>query len=143
MIRIMTESDRGAVTEMMRIFYASPAVETNGSDEIFKSDIDECVGASPFAEGYVFTEDDTVCGYAMLAKSFSTEYGRQCIWIEDIYVKPEYRSRGLGGRFFDYIKERYTDCVFRLEAEGENETAVRLYRKNGFTNVPYLEMWRK
>ena len=35
-------------------------------------------------------------GYGMAAKSFSTEYGRQCIWLEDIYIKAEYRGLGIG-----------------------------------------------
>ena len=39
MIRNMKESDREAVLAMMREFYASPAVFSNGSEEIFASDI--------------------------------------------------------------------------------------------------------
>ena len=78
----------------------------------------------------------------MLAKSFSTEYGKACIWIEDLYIKPEYREQGIGGAFFEYIKEKYSNCVLRLEAEEDNETAVRLYKKSGFSAVPYLELWK-
>ena len=39
-IRIMNEKDKSDILEMMRVFYASPAVHTNGSDEIFLSDIE-------------------------------------------------------------------------------------------------------
>ena len=46
-IRKMTESDREAVVEMMRTFYHSPAVFTNGSEEIYNNDVTACVGASP------------------------------------------------------------------------------------------------
>ena len=37
-IRAFKESDREAVLGMMRIFYASPAVLSNGSEEIFRAD---------------------------------------------------------------------------------------------------------
>ena len=38
-IRDMTMRDKNSVIEMMRVFYASPVVFSNGSDEIFSNDI--------------------------------------------------------------------------------------------------------
>ena len=51
-IRKMTPEDRPCVLEMMRRFYASPAVLSNGSDEIFAADVDSCIGDCPFIEGF-------------------------------------------------------------------------------------------
>lgn len=139
-IRIMTAVDKPEIMEMMRVFYASPAVLSNGSEEIFSSDIDNCVNDNPYLEGYVFEESGKVQGYAMVAKSFSTEFGKECIWIEDLYLKDEYRGKGLGKAFFDFITNKYTDCIFRLEVEAENERAIGLYKKCGFDVLPYIEM---
>ena len=139
-IRKMTASDKAAVMDMMRIFYASPAVHTNGSDEIFSADVDACVGDSPYAEGYVFEDGGEIIGYGMLAKSFSTEFGKKCIWIEDLYIRDAYRGQGLGKRLMDEVMARYTDCIFRLEVEDENKRAIALYEKCGFTVLPYREM---
>lgn len=139
-IRPMLPRDRDAVLEMMRVFYASDAVYTNGSEEIFRSDIENCVNSNPFLEGYIFENEAEIQGYAMVAKSFSTEFGKPCIWVEDLYLRDAYRGRGIGKQFFDFITVRYTDCIFRLEVEAENEQAVKLYRKCGFTVLPYLEM---
>ncbi len=139
-IRAMTAADKPAVLEMMRVFYASPALLSDGSEEIFAADVDQCTGESPYLEGYVFEEDGGIAGYAMLAKSFSTEFGRPCVWIEDLYVKPEHRKRGIGSLFLRRIGEKYRDCVLRLEAEPENESAIRVYRKCGFEPLPYLEL---
>jgi GNAT superfamily N-acetyltransferase len=126
--------------DMMRTFYASPAVLTNGSDEIFVADIEECVSDSPYAEGYVFEASGETIGYAMLAKSYSTEYGKRCIWIEDIYIKEGYRGKGIGSEFFRFLEESYPDVLFRLEAEEENERAIHVYKKSGFDVIPYLEL---
>ena len=140
MIRMMTAQDAPAVLEMMRVFYASPAVLSNGSEEIFQNDVAECVSGSPYLEGYVFEENGQLQGYAMVAKSFSTEFGKRCIWIEDLYVKPQFRGCGLGGAFLQHIQSLYPSALFRLEAEQENDGAVRLYEKMGFEVLPYLEL---
>ena len=139
-IENMTKEHAQEVIEMMRVFYTSPAVHTNGSEEIFRNDVENCINDSPYLEGYVFTENDMLLGYAMVAKSFSTEYGKPCIWIEDIYIKSEYRGRGLGSRFFTFIEDKYPTALLRLEVEEENERAVYVYRKNGFEVMPYMEM---
>jgi ribosomal protein S18 acetylase RimI-like enzyme len=136
----MRKEDKPRVMEMMRTFYASPAVSTNGSEEIFSNDIDHCVGESPYAQGYVFEDSAGILGYAMLAKSYSTEFGKDCIWIEDLYIREAFRGLGLGSRFFDFLSKEYTDCIFRLEVEADNAPAVHLYKKCGFTVLPYVEM---
>ena len=141
MIRPMVAADKESVLEMMRIFYASPAVLSNGSEEIFAADIETCVSGSPYLEGYIL-EDGEIQGYAMVAKSFSTEFGKPCIWIEDIYIKEAFRGKGIGKQFFDFITEKYAGCLFRLEVEEENSSALALYKKCGFTELPYMEMKR-
>ena len=139
-IRTMTKKDKSCVLEMMRVFYASQAVFTNGSEEIFSNDIENCINDNPYLEGYIVEDSNGIQGYAMLAKSFSTEFGKPCIWIEDLYIKDEYRGLGLGNMLMEFITKNYTDCIFRLEVEEENERAIKLYKKCGFDVLPYMEM---
>jgi len=139
-IRSMEARDRAAVLEMMRVFYASPAVLSDGSEEIFEADIDACVSGSPYLEGYVFENTEGLLGYAMLAKSFSTEFGRPCLWIEDLYIRDAYQGEGIGSRFLRHAAETHSGYVERLEVEAENEGAIRVYRRNGFDILPYMEM---
>ena len=139
-IRYMKEQDRQRILEMMRVFYASEAVFTNGSEDIFNTDIDNCVNENPYIEGYVFENGNGIQGYAMIAKSFSTEFGKACIWIEDIYVKEEYRGLGIASRFLGFIEQKYPNCLFRLEVEAENARAVSVYSKCGYDVLPYMEM---
>ena len=142
LIREMKIEDKPLVIQMMRGFYASPAVLSNGSMEIFNTDVDNCVNGSPYLEGYVFTINDEILGYSMLAKSFSTEFGKPCIWIEDLFVKEGYRKNGIGKSFFDFIFKKYPNHIFRLEAEEENKSAISLYKKCGFEVLPYVELKR-
>ena len=39
----------------------------------------------------------------------------------------------------EYI-EKYPRSVLRLEVEEDNERAIKVYRKNGFEVLPYMEM---
>lgn len=139
-IRPMVSTDKQTVLEMMEVFYASPAVLSNGSAEIFQADFDHCVNDSPYLEGFIFQDGEEILGYAMVAKSFSTEFGKPCIWIEDLYLKEGCRDAGLGSRFLKFVEEQYPGCVYRLEVEAENARAVHVYRKCGYEALPYLEM---
>ena len=132
----MKEYDRNKVLEMMRVFYASPAVLSNGSEEIFKADIDNCINESPYLEGYVFEKAGQIIGYGMLAKSFSTEFGRPCVWIEDLYLEENYRGCGIGSLFFRLVEEKYPDSdmlfgVDRLSVEGDGSSPEYFYTTLG------------
>lgn len=139
-IRKITENDKSDVLDMMSVFYASEWVATNGSPQIFSNDLEACISDNPYLEGYVFEKDKEILGYAMLAKSFSTEYGKPCIWVEDLYIKDDFRGLGIGSGFFGFIEEKYKDSIFRLEVEEENTRAINVYKKAGYTFLPYLEM---
>ena len=138
----MTAADKSSVIDMMRVFYASPAVLSNGSEEIFENDVENCVNDSPYLEGYIFEADKLLLGYGMVAKSFSTEFGKPCMWIEDLYLKEEYRGLGIGSRFLNFVAEKYPDTILRLEVEADNERAIKTYKKCGFEELPYMEMKR-
>ena len=139
-IRCMEEQDRSQVLEMMRVFYASPAVLSSGSEEIFEADVNACISGSPYLEGYIFENAEQILGYCMVAKSFSTEFGKPCMWIEDIYVKDEYRCLGIGSRFLKFIENKYPEAILRLEVEEDNHRALHVYQKCGFEVIPYMEM---
>lgn len=140
MIRKMIDADKNIVIDMMRRFYNSSAVITNGSEKIFAANVDACLKNSAYLEGYVFVVDEKIIGYGILAKSFSTEFGGECIWIEDIFIEKNFRGKGFGTRFLNFVKEKYPDKNLGLEVESDNVKAIAAYKKFGFKELPYLEM---
>ncbi|MCQ2480168.1 MAG: GNAT family N-acetyltransferase, partial [Clostridia bacterium] len=72
----------------------------------------------------------------------SQEAGGMVCWIEELYVKEEYRNNGIGKEFFDFIKrEIEPKCKrIRLEVEDYNIGAKRLYSSLGFEMLPYEQM---
>lgn len=139
-IRKIIDADKKIVTNMMRNFYNSPALITNGSEEIFCNNVESCIKNSPYIEGFVFEVENKIVGYGMIAKSFSTEFGGECVWIEDIYLEKNFRGKGFGTKFINYVKEKYSDKILRLEAEKENLRALTTYKKLDFKELPYLEL---
>ncbi len=138
--RTMTKDDKDEVLDMMRTFYNSPAVHTNGTERIYLRDFNSCVSDFPYLDGFIIESCGAVCGYSMVARSYSTEFGKLCMWVEDLYLKESSRGLGIAGLFFDYLDNVYPDVIFRLEVEKENTAAVNLYQKKGYSAVPYLEM---
>lgn len=139
-IRKMHEGDYLTVIAMMREFYTSPAVITDGSEEIFRANVENCIGGSPYVDGFVFVIGGKIIGYGITVHSYTTEFGGECIWIEDIYIEEDYRGRGIGSKFIQHVKELYPDKILRLETEADNAAAVNLYERLGFKRLPYLEL---
>ena len=68
--------------------------------------LDEVVADEAMLEEWIFDkqnaevifalEDETEVGFALFFHNFSTFLGRAGIYLEDLYVKPEYRGKGYG-----------------------------------------------
>ncbi len=139
--RKLNKNDKDCFLEMMRVFYSSDALYTNGSEEIFNANFKNAINNNPYLECYLIVSSENILGYVMLAKSYSTEFGRECLWFEDLYLKEQYRGRGIIPDFISYIKNKYPEKVFRLEVEKENLGAIKAYEKSGFKNLPYLQYY--
>ena len=96
---------------------------------------------SPLLTGYGFEVEGALAGYGMVTRSYSTERGGICVWIEDIYIKPDYRGMGIGSAFLQFVEKENPGAVrLRLEAEPENERAMRVYQKAGFEILAYTQL---
>ena len=141
-IRQMGREDAKTVFEMMRDFYASEALLIHPNAEVLSRTLNDCLEGGPYLEGFVFDVEGVLAGYGMIAKSYSTEAGGKCIWIEDIFVLPEHRGKGIGSAFLDFVAKNYAhEAVrLRLEAEPENARAMQVYKKAGFEVLGYTQM---
>lgn len=136
----MQKEDKKTVLYYMKEFYSSDAVYTNGSEEIFEKDFDNCISDFPYLDGYVFLFDEKIIGYSMISRGYSTEVAKECIWLEDLYLSYEYRNKGIIKEFFKFIEKNNIGKVLKLEVEKENLQAVCAYEKSGFESLPYNVM---
>ena len=142
MFRPVEEKDRKIYLAMCRKFYDSDAVLSPVPDGHFEKTFDLLLEGSPFADAFIFEENEAVVGYALLSRTWSQEAGGEVIWIEEIYLEPSARGKGYGSAFFRFLKQEYAPGAkrFRLEVERENEGAVSLYERIGFEFFPYDQM---
>lgn len=142
MFRQVTRQDEAVFIELMREFYDSPAVLHAIPETYFLRTFQEVTNGSPYAQAYLFVHDEDVVGYGLLAFTYSNEAGGLVVWLEEAYLRPSFRGLGIGSRFFSFVEERFAGKAarLRLEAEPDNQEAIRLYRRLGFKDLPYKQM---
>lgn len=91
-------------------------------------------GDERFVEVLIAEYDEKTVGYALFFKNFSTFLGKPGIYLEDLYVKPEMRGKGIGKALLDRIistaKERNYGRV-EWSVLDWNESAIDFYLKIG------------
>lgn len=66
-------------------------------------------GHSPKAFCVIAEIDGKPAGFALCFYNYSTFQGRPGIYLEDIYVRPEFRGQGIGKAVFAYLAQRAID----------------------------------
>jgi GNAT superfamily N-acetyltransferase len=77
-----------------------------------------------------FGDDGLVAGHAMWFRTFSTFLGKTGIWLEDIYVRPEYRRHGLASELLNDLRGR-TEGRVEWEVLEWNVGAIDFYQGIG------------
>ncbi len=62
-------------------------------------------GSKSVAEALLCYADSIPVGYAIFFHNFSTFVGKKGIYLEDLYVKPDYRGRGIGKKILRHIAQ--------------------------------------
>jgi GNAT superfamily N-acetyltransferase len=115
------------LAEYERLAHEVRATESRLHDALF--------GDPPVAHAIVArTSDGTPAGFALYFFSFSTFVGKPGLYLEDLFVRPEFRKRGLGRQLLAHLAKIAVDrdCG-RMEWSvlNWNETALRVYRAIG------------
>ncbi|MBQ6627049.1 MAG: GNAT family N-acetyltransferase [Ruminococcus sp.] len=140
MFRLIEERDRELYYAYADKFYNSDVVNAPVPKVNYELTFNEFMRSSDYVWCYIFECEGKPCGFAMLSKTFSQEAGGYSVTVEEIYIDEEYRNRGMGTQFFEYMKENIPAARYRIEVELENEKAKRLYERMGFEVLPYVQM---
>ncbi len=77
-------------------------------------------------------------GAAYLAYTWTLEHGGRVAWLEELYVRPEHRSQGIGGDLLTAVlaHARAAGCAaIDLEVESSHARAAGLYIRRGFRQL--------
>ena len=91
-------------------------------------------GEHPYAETLIAEEDGQPLGFALFFHNFSTFLGQPGLYLEDLFVHPEHRSRGVGRALLQRLAQIAVDrgCG-RMEwaVLNWNQDAIRFYVRLG------------
>ncbi len=139
-IRKINREDRESYLYLVEKFYQTDGVMAPIEREYMEKTFEELVTRDTYAVCFLAEEDGKAAGYTLLAKTFSQEGGGETVWIEELYVLPEYRGRGIASKLLETVFAEYKVKRYRLEVEPDNVHAVKLYGKYNFYFIPYQEM---
>ena len=91
-------------------------------------------GPRPYAEAVLGCLDGEPCGFALFFHNFSTFLGKPGLYLEDLYVRPAARGRGLGSQLLAWLARLALErgCGrFEWAVLDWNEPALKVYRGLG------------
>lgn len=138
----MTESDRKDVMEMSAEFYRSDAVSHDADEEKLEDVFETAISEFQTFDGFIIKDENGYSvGYSYISQYYESEIGGMCVVIIDLFIRDEYRGKGIATSFFEFIKREYKNAKrFRLEVMPDNIAAINTYRKWGFKDLIYKQM---
>lgn len=139
-IREITQKHKLDVFKYMKLMYQSSAVDHIVEDEVLLRTLEASFISNNNFYGYEILVDDVVKGFGFLTKYFSSEIGGYTVQFEDLYIDNEFRSQGIGRKYFHFLMNKFPAKRYRLEVTKENCKAIELYKRLGFKFLSYRQM---
>lgn len=119
--------------------YEKLSHEVTGTPEALAQSL---FGPQPFAEAILATVGEKPAGFALYFYNFSTFLMKPGLYLEDLFVLPEYRRQGVGTAIFQYLASHALakGCGrFEWSVLDWNEPAIQFYQQKG---AAILDDWR-
>ena len=102
-------------------------------------------GERPCAEAVIARVGDEAVGFALFFQSFSTFVGRPGLYLEDLYVRPAHRGRGIGRGLLAHLARLAVERGygrFEWSVLDWNELAISSYRRAGAVPMDEWTVYR-
>ncbi len=142
-IRNANESDTNTILQFIKELaeYEKMSKDVTATEELLK----ENLFVKKLAEVVIAEEDNIPVGFALFFHNFSTFLGKGGIYLEDLYVKPNMRNKGIGKMLLKYLANLAVerDCG-RLEWSclDWNEPSIAFYKERGATPMDEWTVYR-
>jgi GNAT superfamily N-acetyltransferase len=82
----------------------------------------------------IFCRGEEIVGYAIVIHFWSNEFGGNIDVVEEMYVSPQWRGKGIGTAFLSHAASSSNGSVKGLQVEVTpgNQKAYAFYTRNGF-----------
>ena len=134
-LELATADRVAALLEWMRDFYAHEGIPFDPA--LSEPVLRELLARPQLGRVLEIVADRRPVGYAVLALGYSLEFGGRSAFLDELYVEPASRGRGIGTVALGLLQETSRELGARslaLEVGLDNPGAERLYRREGFTS---------
>ena len=82
----------------------------------------------------IIEKDNNIAGYSILINFWSNEFGGNILFVDELYIKKEFRGQSIATDFIRYLSENRSEetVALQLQVTPENIKARRLYERLGF-----------
>ncbi len=130
---------QGTIDDVPQIFHfiRELAIYEKALEEVTTDEAMLCealFGEQPRAYPLICELDGQPVGFAIYFYNFSTWLGRYGLFVEDLYISPEYRGQGLGRTLLQHLANLAVErgCGrFEWNVLDWNEPAIRFYESCG------------
>lgn len=137
--------------EIIYSFNYSMAMETEGLElpkEILKNGIEAGLRDKNKAQYFIADANDEIAGSLMITKEWSDWRNSWVAWIQSVYVKQEFRRKGVYSALYQHIKDLVIESEefggIRLYVDKTNLNAIKTYKALGMNGEHYqLFEWMK
>lgn len=131
------QSDLPALTDMVHALYSEDPSPRQPTSEHTRNTFTELEKYPEKGRILLFESAGAIAGYAILVHFWSNEYGGNKIFVDEIFVLPSFRGKGIAKALFQYLEKGYSlqAVALELEVTPDNHAARRLYERIGFRPV--------
>jgi ribosomal protein S18 acetylase RimI-like enzyme len=143
-VRSVTEADLAAVSELLVAQLREHRVDTPA--ERIASAAAAVVAHPERGRLLVAVEDGRAVGVAAISFMWPIEHGGKAAWLEELYIVPAARERGVGTRLLREALRVARECgavAVDLEVDVEHERVASLYAREGFEKLPRARWVRR
>jgi ribosomal protein S18 acetylase RimI-like enzyme len=133
--RLAESSDADALVEMMRDFNAHERISFDERE--VRAVLAQLFADDSYGLACLVLLGAEVAGYFVLAFGFSVEFRGRDAFIDELFLKEEFRGRGLGAaalRHAEGLCRARGVRALHLEVERQNAAAQSVYRRAGFAD---------
>ena len=130
-------SDEAVLLRMMRALAEQEPGKIEFDQQAARQALQLLLAEPELGRTWLIIDNGAAVGYVVLTLSFSFEYRGRDAFIDELYIEPTHRRRGLGRAAMEFAEKRAKELevnALHLEVDRGNDPAVELYKRMGYAD---------
>ena len=142
--RPLETSDSSLIKELIRAYYDFDELSYDPS--FHGPALEQLIDGNPAARTWIVEADGTPAGYLILTISFSIYCGGKDGFIDELFLKEEFRGLGGGAEIMNFADKMARELgliTLHLEVTPQNDHARQIYERRGFAPTGHILMSKR